>query len=214
MSKKKTSYQAHAMTWLRMTGYMHGWLDYEFGGEIFIYGHRVLSLYHLPGVREILRMQTEDDILDVTSPGDASKTDPTRWAMSALRMDCMRAGISLGPSCVEQMYGVDKEQLDTFVPVECPSTALTANGVLRPWQRTTSLGCHQAMSLIKLLRDTFWNVVSEFDEKFTAMRHGEYYTTREMVEEFCRATKTPDLYAEELRREWQRKNQRESVKIT
>ena len=176
---------------------MHEWLFREFGGTVRLYGKPVISISHLPGAREILRQQTQNDVTD-----DAS----LRWSLSAMRMDGLQAGVDIGPKTVESLCGVTPETLQAFVPIECPRMALTVNGVLRPWSRVTSFGQSQAFALIKLLRAAFWQAVEEYEKHFK-WPAGEQHTAIAMTESFCQDTGTPDIYADDLRREWQRQQQ-------
>lgn len=187
------TYPTPAVAWLSITNYMHEWLFHEFGGAVRLNGKQVLSIAHLPGAKELLRMQTQDDVMNEV---------PTLWSLSAMRMDFLQAGVTLG---VKGDGGLEmsKEKLDTFVPVECPKMALTQNGVLRPWSRVTSFGQKQAFALIKMLRSEFWKTVADYEKQFK-WPAGTPRTTIAMIESFCQDTGTPDIYTDDLRREWQR----------
>ena len=177
-----------------MTTYTHYWLEREFGGEVKLHGKRILSIAHLPGMRDILRMPTREDMV-----GGA----PVRLSMSAMRMDCMQAGIDIGPFTIEQKYHLTPKILGTFVPIECPRMAMTANGVLRPWNRMTTFGKTQAFTLCRMLRSVFWKAVENYDSEMRAEARKNYADVR-MIEGFCADTGTPDIYIDDLRREWQR----------
>ena len=60
MSEK--NYRTPVVTWLKVTDYMHGWLQRELGGGAMIGGKRVVSLGHLDGAHDVLRMETADDV--------------------------------------------------------------------------------------------------------------------------------------------------------
>lgn len=193
MSNKKP-YPTPPIAWLYMTMYTHEWLKKEFGGAVELYGRPVLSIAHLPGAKDILRMETQEDIMQPCQ---------SKWSMSAMRMDCMVSGIDIGPKSVETMYGVTKDFMAAFVPIECPRMALTERGVLRPWNRTTTFGPSQSAALCKLLRGAFWEAVADYDAELR--EKGEAPGTAiKLISSFCAETGTPDIYADDLRREWQR----------
>ena len=188
------AYPTPSLSWLYITAYTHTWLENEFGGDIKLYGKRVLSISHIPGAREVLRMHTKEDVM---------LPETVRWSMSAMRMDCLQAGLDIGPKTIEEQCGITAESLRSFVPIECPRMALTANGVLRPWNRMTSFGNSQAFALCKLLRGAFWNAVGEYNAAMAA-ESGDGYAAVRMIEGFCADTGTPDVFIDDLRREWQR----------
>ena len=187
------SFPTPPVAWLSLTSYMHEWLFSEYGGDIKLYGKPVLSIAHIPEAKELLRKQTQDDIME---------DGQTRWSLSAMRMDFLQHGVELG---IKGAGGLEltREQLGTFLPIECPKMALTPNGVLRPWTRQISFGQKQAFALTKLLRGEFWNAVGEYEKHFK-WPQGAEHTTIAMTEAFCQDTGTPDIYADDLRREWQR----------
>ena len=198
MEKK---YKLPAVAWLKVTDYMHGWLQSELGGAATIKEQRVLCIQHLPGVKDVLKMETSEDTKENT---DVS------YAMSSARHNCIEAGLKLDPLEVEKMYHLTRESLNLYAPIECPKMCMTRNGVLRPWTLNTGFSREQATLLLKLLRDEFWAAVSEFDKEYAMIKEGEHYTAKEMMEAFCAATKTSDVYLEALRREWQRRVKRTS----
>ena len=191
-------YKIPPITWLKMTDYTHGWLQHEFGAPARIGNQHVVCIQHLQGVRSALRMET---VKDVMTPGR------TGGAMSCMRYNCIKAGLRLDARVVEEMYGVDESQLLLFVPIECPKLCLTPNGVLRRWEQDVCFSKKQAATIIRILRDEFWDAVSEFDEKY-AMEHGSSYPAIEMVEAFCGATNTSMIHLDTIRREWQRRKTR------
>lgn len=192
-------YKLPAIVWLRMTDYMHGWLQDELGGACRVRDQLVLSVQHLPGAREVLRMETAEDMMDPKPVGNS---------MSANWKNCIEAGLELDPGVVERMYGMTKAGLRLFVPVECPKMCLTKNGVLRPWTLDVNFGQRQATALQRLLRAEFWNAVEEHNRDYARRMNGRKYPSVDMIEDFCVATRTPDLYVEAMRREWQRRVKR------
>lgn len=192
-------YKLPAIVWLRITDYMHGWVQYELGGAAMIGDQRVVSVQHIPGARRILRMETYEDIL---SPGNTGKS------MSATRYTCVSAGMNIDATATEELYGVTKEELQLYVPIECPKMCLTKNGVLRPWTLDVGLSRKQATAMQDLLRNEFWKAVETYDHEYARKMGGKKYPAVEMVEEFCADTETPDMYVDAIRREWQRRVKR------
>ena len=193
------TYQVPPIVWLKMTDYMHGWLQYELGGGARIKDQKVVCVQHLPGARSILKMESLEDMME---------RGPVGNAMSATRKNCICAGLEIDPDVMEREYKATKELMKLFVPIECPKMCLTKKGVLRPWTLDVGLQKDQATAMQRLLRNEFWNAVKEFDERYAEDMGGEKYPAREMVEEFCRETETPGLYVEAIRREWQRRCKR------
>ena len=181
------------VAWLSLTSYMHEWLFREYGGDVRLYGKPVLSIAHIPDAKKLLRQQTQDDVME---------DGQTRWSVSAMRMDFLQHGVELGIKGVGGME-LTREQLNLFLPIECPKMALTQNGVLRPWNRQTSFGQRQAFALTKLLRGAFWKTVADYERNFKWPRGAEH-TAIAMIESFCQDAGVPDIYAADLRREWQR----------
>lgn len=188
-----------ALCWLKVTDFMRGWIKYELGGGARVNEQRVVSVQHLDGARAILRMETIDDTMAPGPPGNA---------MSATRYNCLSAGLQLSPEVVQQLYGVGKEDLSLFVPIECPRLALTSNGVLRPWTSDTCFSAKQATALHRLLREVFWHAVSEFSEKYSREHQGKRYAQEDMIEAFCKETSTDYGHVPAIRREWQRRLKR------
>lgn len=206
MSEK--NYRAPVVTWLKVTDYMHGWLQRELGGGARIGGKRVVSLQHLDGAKDVLRMETADDVT-----GD----DPERLeqgpvsregTMSATRWGCIDAGLTLDARTVERLYGISREELALYVPIECPRICLTHEGVLRPWTTDTCFGRQQTTALQRLLREAFWQGVAEYNREYARRQEGRKYAAVDMIEAFCRDMETSDLYVDALRREWQRRAKR------
>jgi hypothetical protein len=184
---------------------MHGWLQCELGGSARVKEQKVVCVSHLPGINEVMRMETASDL---------SERKPVVNTMSATRRNCVAAGLEIDPRSVEQEYGLTQQQLDLFVPIECPSTCMNAEGLLRPWSLDTCLGKEQATALQRLLRQEFWKGVERFNAEYARRVGSKSYPAVEMIEAFCLETRTPDLYADAMRREWQRRVKREKEKST
>ena len=167
-----------------------------------LYGKPVVSIAHLSGAKDILRMETVDDM---------AASEDSRLAMSAMRMDCMEAGIARSPETIRRMYGMTAEQLKMFVPIECPKMALTKYGVLRPWNRTTSFGKRQAMALNRLLMKNFWQAIEDYYSALCKAGKAPI-TAISMIEGFCDETGTSEIWTTDLRREWQRRVARSNPK--
>lgn len=194
-------YEMPAVCWLSVTDFMHGWLEHELGGGVRCREQRVLSVQHLKGARAVLKMETWEDMMEKKAVGSA---------MSATRRRCMEAGLEIDPAVMERDYGVTKEGLDLFMPIECPTMCLTRSGVLRPWTREVCFGRKQALELQRLLRREFWAAVEAFDGKYAEQEGGRKYSSKEMLEEFCAETRTREEYVDAMRREWDRRRKRNS----
>ena len=197
---------------------MSTWLEDEYGGALVVYGHRVLSISHLPGVKAILREEVEDNVLL-----SGAQFSPS---LSAIQMDCYEAGLSLNEQAMRERIGVTQDTLSQYLPIECPHLALTKRGVLRPWSGHMAFSKGQAYRLHLVLSGEFWRAVETFDASFalkvsvmcdqsqldegagTSSRHKKPYTAIDMITEFCADTGTNDIYIPELRREWQRRMSR------
>lgn len=190
------------IVWLKVTEYMHGWMQHELGGALTVKGLRVLCANHLPGAREVLRMETEEDCLG------PRKIDNV---MSDNRKNCVSAGLTLDQNVVKQLYGLTKDKVKLFLPLECPRVCMTKSGVLRSWSLDVSLGRKQALAMQDLLRKAFWHAVELYNRDYAVKKGGSRYTAEEMIEDFCAETDTPDLYVDEIRREWQRRVKRGDV---
>lgn len=197
------NYKMPSVVWLKMTDYMHGWLQYELGGDLRVKDQQVLSVQHIPGAREVLRMETVDDMMNQKPVGNS---------MSSVRRNCIELGLRLDIAVVEQMYGVTKESLKLFVPIECPRMCLTRSGVLRPWTLNVCLGRQQATALQRLLRNEFWKAVEFYNQEYAEKMEGRKYPAVNMIEDFCIETGTLDIYVEAIRREWQRRVKRAKEK--
>lgn len=193
------NFQLPAIVWLKVTDYMHGWLQYELGGSIRMGDKKVISVQHLPGARDILRMETEMEV-----------RKPVGLAVSATWWNCIEAGMTIDRETVERVFGLTREDLEMFEPVECPKICLTKGGVLRPWTNDVCFSKRQASAMQQLLRDAFWQAVEQFDRSYAQKMEGKKYPAVDMIESFCAETKTPDLYVAAIRREWQRRQKRQN----
>ena len=198
------NYKLPPVAWLKVTDYMHGWLQRELGSGARIGDQRVVCLQHLPGAREALRMETEeDDQMDVRPVGNA---------MSATRRNCVALGLALDRETMERFYGVTADQLKLFAPIECPQRCLTRYGVLRDWTNEVSFGHRQAGALQQVIRAGFWEAVGEFNAEYARRQGRSDYPSIEMVEAWCRETGTSEVHAEAIKREWNRRVAREKAK--
>lgn len=202
---KKNLYPVPNIAWLWVTDFMHGWMQYELGGEARIGERRVVCVQHLEGARAALRMQTGEDIVN---PPKQKATAP--MTLSATRYNMYREGLRINPEMMQRDYLVTEESLKLYVPIECPKMRLTRNGVLRPWTLDTCFGNAQTRTLQDLLRREFWQAVALFDEEY-AERCGAPYPAKEMIEAFCKTTDTPDMHVDYMRREWQRRQKRKNA---
>ena len=205
MSEKK-NYRAPVVTWLKVTDYMHGWVQRELSGGAKIGGKRVVCLQHLDGAHGVFRMETSDDM----TGDDPKGTERTgrKDTLSATRWGCIDAGLTLDAGTVERLYGISREELALYVPIECPKVCLTPEGVLRPWTTDTCFGRQQTTAMQRLLREAFWQGVAEYNREYARRQEGRKYAAVDMIEAFCRDMETSDLYVDALRREWQRRAKR------
>ena len=190
-----------AIAWLRVTEFIRGWLVYEYGSKVMVNGRRVVCLQHMDGVRDILRMETVADM-------KLSPDLPVELSLSASRYGLISAAMALSPEATERMYHISREQMQQFVPIECPRLRLTQDGLLRPWGGDAMFGDQQAKELLRLLRHYFWEGVGQFAMRYARQHEGERYAQEDMIEAFCRETETSDIHVEAIRREWQRRAKR------
>lgn len=188
------------ITWLRVTDYMHGWIQQELTGELKIQEQRVVCVEHLKGAHEVLRMET------VEAPVER----PVGKSISSTFRNCIDAGLDIDEDAMRETYGVTREDLKLYLPIECPPKCLTRNGVLRRWTGDTRFGRQQTSAMQQLLRDTFWEAVERFDRAYAQKMGSKDYPAVDMIEAFCAETKTPDIYVDAMRREWQRRQKRHS----
>lgn len=188
------------ITWLRVTDYMHGWIQQELTGELKIQEQRVVCVQHLQGAREVLRMET----------AEAPVERPVEKSISSTFRNCIDAGLDIDEEAMRETYGVTRDLLKLYLPIECPPNCLTKNGVLRRWTGDTRFGRQQASAMQQLLRDAFWEAVERFDRAYAQRTGSKDYPAVDMIEAFCAETKTPDIYVDAMRREWQRRQKRHS----
>jgi len=189
-----------SIAWIKMTGYIRDWLKYEFGGRAQVNGVPVICIQHLRGARDVLRMETETDVMDRDEP---------EQSISAAKYSCIDAALRIDTGTVERLYSMTREELAQYVPVECPRLCMTQDGVLRPWTDNVRFGQRQAAALQRLVREAFWEAVREYDQDYALAAEGKRYAAIDMIEAFCKDTGTRDTYVEEIRREWQRRVKRE-----
>jgi len=190
-----------AIVWLRVTEFLSGWLVYEYGSKVMVNGRRVVCLQHLDGVRDILRMETVDDT-------ELSPDATVELSLSAQRYSMLNAAMTLSPEVTERVYHLSLEELLSFVPIEVPRVRLTEEGLLREWGGDAMLGDAQAKALLRLLRHCFWEGVERFARRYARQHEGEKSAQEDMIEAFCKMTKTSELHIEAIRREWQRRAKR------
>ncbi len=192
-------HKALAICWLKVTDYMHGWAQSELGGSARVKEQRVICMQHLPGAKAALRMETVDEPTGKGVPGSS---------MSATWRNCLEAGLKLDADTIRNEFGITRRQLAMFMPIECPALCMTENGVLRPWTYDVNFSQQQCIVLQRILRNTFWKAVETFAHQYAQEHAGEKYAQMDMIESFCKETDTPDLYADTMRREWQRRMKR------
>jgi len=189
-------YKVPPVAWLRVTDYMHGWLQHELGGGARIGEQRVVCLQHLPGAMDALMMETADD---------TAEAGPVDKAMSATRRNVIAVGLESDPEVTAGLYGVTAELLGSFVPVECPPRCMTEHGVLREWTNDVGFGQRQAGALQQVIRAGFWRAVEAFNAEYARRVGGRDYPAIEMVEAWCRETGTNEVHSEAIKREWNRR---------
>lgn len=198
---KRGKQKMPAICWLKVTDYMHDWVRHELCGTLLVRNHPIVCLLHLKGVREIMRMKIYEDI--ELEAGEAEN------ALSAQRYKMIRAGLDVSEQVTSQLYGISSEELQMYMPVECPPVCLTESGVLRPWTNDICFTHQQATQLQRLIRETFFKAVADFDARYAESLNGRYYPAVDMVEAFCSEMEINDMYVEAIRREWQRRQKRQ-----
>lgn len=194
-SNMERKYQLPVIAWLKITDYIHGWARHELGGAVRACDQRVISVQHLRRAKEVLRMETAEDM---------KRQQPPENTMSATKRNCIEEGMKIDREATEQIFGVTQDELRLFVPVECPKMCLTANGVLRPWTLDTCFGKKQSRELREVIFCAFWDAVAKFADEYADSMAGKRYSTKEMIEAFCNDTGTPEVYIDTIRREWLR----------
>lgn len=187
------------IVWLKVTDYMHGWVEWELCGSLHVRDKRVVCVQTLDGARSILRKETVEETVPNGKIG---------VSMSCTCRNAIDAGMSIDRDVMEHEYGVTEEILNLYMPIECPKRCMTSNGVLRPWTFDVNFGEEQASAMQRLLRNSFWKAVEEYSALYAVKHSGEKYAQVDMIEDFCSDTETPDMYVEAIRREWQRRVKR------
>lgn len=191
------------IVWLRVTDYMQAWLQRELGGETMVGEQHVISLQHLQGFKDTLKMETVKD---------TKLCQPVANSMSAMLHNCINTGLEIDPDTILKEYGMTRQVMEMFVPVEAPKLCMTKDGVLRPWALDVAMGREQAAAVQRLIRREFWQAVESYNKQYARQHHRKNYPAAEMIEAFCAETGTPDTYAEAMRREWQRRVKRSQTK--
>lgn len=181
--------------WLKITDYIRGWARHTLGTHMRVHGEPVISVAQLPGAQEALAMEAVEG-LPIGNPGNA---------ISATWMNALQTGAALDPQAIELEYGITPDYLRQYLPIACPDNAFTDDGIFRPWTHDIAFGDKQSTALQKVLRNAFWTAVQKFSVRYQRQQHGRHYAQIEMIEAFCKATRTDDIYAEAMRREWQRR---------
>lgn len=191
------------IVWLRVTDYMQTWLQRELGGDTMVGEQRVVSLQHLQGFKDTLKMETAKD---------TKLCQPVVNSMSAMLRNCINTGLEIDPDTILKEYGITRQAMEMFVPVEAPKLCMTKDGVLRPWGLDVAMGRDQSAAVQRLIRREFWQAVENFNKQYSKQHRSKSYPAAEMIEAFCAETNTPDTYVDAMRREWQRRVKRDHVK--
>lgn len=191
-------YKVPTIAWLKVTDYLQGWLQSELGAAVMVGDQKVVCVNHLEGIKKVMAMETVEGMTSTRPP----------LALSAQTYNCVATGLQIAYDETVGMYGINREELKLYVPVEVTKMCTTNKGVLRPWTLNISFGHQQAAALQKLLRDEFWKAVAEFDKQYAESLGGKRYPAVDMIEAFCKDTGTSDVYLDAMRREWQRRVKR------
>lgn len=189
-----------AICWLRVTNYMHDWVAHEMCCTLKANRQNIVCLQHLEGVRDIMRMESYEDI--------ELKAGRVENAMSAKRYRVVKAAMEVSETATSRLYGIDREALGLYMPIECPPVCMTKNGVLRKWTDNVCFTHDQATALQRRLRDYFFEQLAEFDSYYAEQMGKRPYPAIDMVEAFCDEKDVNDMYADTIRREWQRRLKR------
>lgn len=187
--------------WLRVTDYMHDWVTHNLSGTLSVKGQGIVCLQHMKGARDIMRMKIVEDI--------ELSIDAQNKCLSAQRYRVISAGMIINENATTRLYGIDREALALYMPIECPPVCMTDHGVLREWTNNTCFTYEQATALQKLLRDTFFQTVTDYNDYYKKKMAGKQYPAIDMIEEFCDENDINDTYADTIRREWQRRLKRQ-----
>ncbi len=150
-------------------------------------------------------METVDDMALHNSTGEK-----VAGAMSALMHNCIEAGMGLDEDSITKEYGLTREALQMYLPLETPKVCVNACGLLRPWTLSVTMGREQTAAVLRVIRQEFWKAVEDYNQQYQEQNPGKRYAAVEMIEAFCADTHTPDTYVEAMRREWQRRQKRKS----
>lgn len=192
-----------AVCWLKVTDYLHDWVRHELCGSLTIHDQPIVCLQHLEGVRDIMRMEVTEDI--------ELNIETAKNTLSAQRYRIIKAGLEINEEATTRMYGIGKAHLALYMPVECPAVCLTADGVLRSWTGDVCFSHQQSVMLQRLLRDMFFDTLTDYDRQYAGNRQHRPYPAIDMIETFCEEMGINDTYADVIRREWQRRRKKLKV---
>lgn len=185
--------------WLKITDYMRGWARRALGGSKRVRNNPVIEVQNIEGVQAVLEMPADDELHSDVVPGNVICDT---WHAA------LEVGLEMDAESVEKVFGVTRELFCQYLPVSCPPYAMYEDGTVHPWDSDTSFGQQQAASLLRLIREAFWQAVGVFSNAYQQAHKGERYAQVEMIEAFCKEYRTDDVYVEAMRREWQRRQKR------
>ena len=185
--------------WLKITDYMRGWARRALGGTKRVRNNTVIEVQHIAGVQAVLEMPADDELHPDVVPGNVICDT---WHAA------LEVGLEMDAESVEKLFCVTRELFCQYPPVSCPPYAMYEDGTIHPWDSDTSFGQQQAASLLRLIREAFWQAVGVFSNTYQQAHKGERYAQVEMIEAFCKEYRTDDMYVEAMRREWQRRQKR------
>lgn len=169
------------------------------GGPKRVKDDPVIQVQNLEGAQPVLMMPTDDELHCGDVPGNVICDT---WHAA------LEVGLEMDAQSVEKVFGVTRELFVQYLPVACPPYAIYEDGTVHPWDSDTSFGQQQAASLLRLIREAFWQAVGVFSNAYQQAHKGERYAQVEMIEAFCKEYRTDDVYVEAMRREWQRRQKR------